>query len=216
MTASTAASKWTAKIIAGEIARQTFEKKCLVLVNNCNWTGFEADVLGVTNDLRLIDVEIKISRSDLKADAKKDKWWQRTFLGWGEGKEVYSEDGRLIRVVHPRLYDTEPLTHPRKVWKHYYALPAAIWKPELLDSLPSKASGVLLLSEPQVLGHAVGVTCVRRATPQRDAYVLSPAEVMAIARLANLRMWDAYRQAEIARRDANHWRVQATTIAEGV
>ena len=200
MTASTAASKWTAKIIAGEIARQTFEKKCLVLVDNCNWTGFEADVLGVTNDLRLIDVEIKISRSDLKADAKKDKWWHRTWLGHGPREEVRDSNGRLMMVRQPSIYDEKARQHPPKVWKHYYAMPKEIWKPELLEFLPSPASGVLLLREPSYPGGIVTVSCERRATPAKDAYRLKPEQVMDIARLANLRMWEAYRREEAVKR----------------
>lgn len=61
--------KWTEKTIARALAQQTFNRKYLVVVPNCNWTGYEADILAVTENLRLIDVEIKISRADLKADA---------------------------------------------------------------------------------------------------------------------------------------------------
>lgn len=172
------APKWSEYNIARAIALQTLERKCLVLVDNCNWTGYECDVLGVTTDLRIIDIEVKISRADLKADAKKDKWWHR--MTWGAPKD--------------------PVTHPRKVWKHYYALPKEIWKPELLDCLPSKASGVLLLDRggyPRPSGHAMRVECIRRATPNKDADRLTAENVIDIARLANLRMWEAY-----ARRDA--------------
>lgn len=170
---------WTESVIAGAISRQTLARKCVVLVDNCNWTGHECDVLAVTMNLRIIDVEVKISRADLKADAKKDKWWHR--IGWSSH---HGPDA-------PRL-------HPRKVWKHYYAMPKAIWKPELLDCLPSKASGVLLLQEPQYPDGIVTVMCERRATPATDAYRLKPEEVMDISRLANLRMWDAYRRLEAA------------------
>lgn len=139
--------KWTEGGIARAVALQTLARKCVVLVDRCNWTGYECDVLGVTTDLRIIDVEVKISRQDLKADAKKDKWWHRTFLGYGERKEIHNEAGRLIRVERPSLYDSKPLEHPRKVWKHYYCLPQEIWKPELLECLPSPASGVILMRE---------------------------------------------------------------------
>lgn len=71
-------------------------------------------------------------------------------------------------------------------------------KPELLDSLPSPASGVLLLRQQGSLATPVVVSCERRATPARDAYRLKPEEVMDIARLANLRMWDAYQRLEAA------------------
>lgn len=163
--------KWSEYKIARAIATQTLARKCVVLVDNCNWTGHECDVLGVTTDLRIIDIEVKISRSDLKADAKKEKWWHR-LCRWDE---IHGPD--------------QLRTHPPKVWKHYYALPCEIWNPALLECLPSKASGVLLLSEH---GGIIQVCCERRATPNKDAHRLTPQQAMDIARLANLRMWEAY------------------------
>ena len=167
---------WSEGKIARAIALQTLARKCVVLVDNCNWTGHECDVLAVTTDLRIIDVEVKISRADLKADAKKDKWWHR--LGWS-----------------PLHGPEAPRKHPPKVWKHYYAMPADIWKPELLDCLPSPASGVLLLREQRNSTTPLAVYVERRATPAKDAYRLKPEQVMDIARLANLRMWQAYADA---------------------
>lgn len=171
---------WTEHNIARAIAMQVLDRKCLVLVDNCNWTGHECDVLGLTMDLRIIDVEVKISRADLKADAKKDKWWNRV--------TAYGAHGA------PNLKQ-----HPRKVWKHYYALPKEIWKPELLEFLPSPASGVLLLSEQRSGGAPIAIRVERRATPAKDAYRLQPAEVMNLARLANLRMWESYKKLELAK-----------------
>jgi hypothetical protein len=192
---------WSEHTIARAISTQTLAKKCVVLVDNCNWTGYECDVLAVTTDLRIIDVEVKISRADLKADAKKDKWWHRSgsWRSWaGE-----TQPDPIARM------------HPPKVWKHYYALPKEIWKPELLDCLPSKASGVLLLREPRDWREpAVVVECIRRSTPAKDAYRLQPEQVMDIARLANLRMWDAYHREETARAEAQdyyHGRRQVLT-----
>lgn len=176
---------WDERVIATAISRQTLDRKCVVLVDNCSWTGYECDVLGVTTDLRIIDVEVKISRADLKADAKKDKWWQTYFRD--------PETGRHHSCP------PQPRTWPVKVWKHYYAMPADIWKPELLGALPSEASGVILMKRRGSGGIALA-SVERRATPCKDAYRLSPAEVMDIARLANLRMWSAYEQ--LARRAA--------------
>lgn len=73
---------WSEHAIARALVRQTFNRKYLVVVPNCNWTGHECDLLVVTENLRIIDVEIKISRADLKADAKKEKWWHREHLGY--------------------------------------------------------------------------------------------------------------------------------------
>lgn len=167
---------WSEHKIARAIALQTLARKCVVLVDNCNWTGHECDVLAVTADLRIIDVEVKISRADLKADAKKDKWWRRGGYFYQEGP--------------PR--PTMAREHPPKVWKHYYALPAEIWRPELVNSLPSPYSGILLLREQDSAVTPLAVHVERRATPAKDAYKLTPAQAVDIARLANLRMWEAY------------------------
>lgn len=194
---------WNEHLIARAISLQTFARKCVVLVDNCGWTGHECDVLGVTTDLRIIDVEVKISRSDLKADAKKDKWWHA--LAYAEAKAK----GRDVSKWNPWEH-REPVEHPRKVWKHYYALPKDIWNPELLGCLPSKASGVLLLSDRNGM---IDVSCARRATPNKDAYRLKPEQVVDIARLANLRMWDSYQKIDIARRDVDYWRGKAEAAA---
>jgi len=179
---------WTERSIARAIALQTLARKCVVLVDNCGWTGHECDVLAVTTDLRIIDVEVKISRSDLKADAAKDKWWHRYYDGTTEEVTLPS-----VRKYQCQVQQRTPLAHPRKVWKHYYALPAEIWKPELVECLPSTASGILLLREQRNSHTPIAVHVERRATPNRDATRLKPEQVMDIARLANLRMWEAYR-----------------------
>lgn len=182
---------WTEGIIARAVALQTLARKCVVLVDNCSWPGSECDVLAVTTDLRIIDVEVKISRADLKADARKDKWWHR--LSYAEAQ---------ARGVDFWQY-REPVQYPRRVWKHYYAMPLEIWKPELLASLPSSASGVLLLTDRH--GH-VEVRCERRATPNKNAERLQSTEVMDIARLANLRMWEAYHQRDTAKQASQETR----------
>ncbi|MFC7460774.1 hypothetical protein [Hydrogenophaga defluvii] len=184
---------WSEHAIARAISLQTLARKCVVLVDNCNWTGHECDVLAVTNDLRIIDVEVKISRADLKADAKKGKWWHEFVSG---SETVQTKWGGSYQRTR---YDKKPVVHPRKVWKHYYALPQEIWKPELLDCLPSKASGVLLLREQRNSHTPLAVHVERRAKPAIDAFRLKPEQVMDIARLANLRMWEAYRREEAAR-----------------
>lgn len=161
--------KWSEWRIARALARQTFESRHLVLVPNCNWPGNETDLLVVTCDLRIIDVEVKISRADLKADAKKDKW----FHSW---------DYRLDGERRAREW-------PSRCWKHYYCLPREIWEDALLAALPSPRSGVLLMHEH---GGKLAITCRRRATPNRDAKKISAEDAVDIARLASLRMWDAY------------------------
>ncbi len=182
---------WNEGTIARLVSTQTLAKKCLVLVDRCNWTGYECDVLAVTQDLRIIDVEVKVSRADLKADRRKDKWWRRGSWAWNE----------------PRPEPT-PRTWPPKVWKHYFAMPAAIWTDALFDALPSPASGVLLLDDA-----GLRVRCARRATPNKDATRLEPRQVLDIARLANLRMWDAYERVDQAEADARRCRLHAQGVA---
>lgn len=186
--------KWTEHGIARAIALQVLDRKCVVLVDNCNWTGHECDVLAVTRDLRIIDIEVKISRADLKADADKGKWWQ--YLTYDEARD------RGVDVTTWQPYESKVRTDwPRKVWKHYYALPRDIWKPELAECLPSKASGILLLSEQRNSTTPIAVHCERRATPCKAAAPITAADALDIARLANLRMWEAYRRRDAAIED---------------
>jgi hypothetical protein len=175
---------WSERMIARAISTQLLNRKCIVLVPNTKWTGYECDVLGVTMDLRIIDIEVKISRADLKIDAHKDKWWIR-YHGWG-------------------LHGPEQMRgFPPKVWKHYYAMPADIWKPELEKVLPSPNSGILLLQHSRNVPSGVAVNCVRRATPNRDCDRLSPEDALDIARLANLRMHEMAAELESLRRQQN-------------
>ncbi len=162
---------WSEGSIASEVQQNFLDRKCLVVVDRCSWTGNECDLLAVTNCLRIIDIEIKISRSDFKADAKKEKWWHRNLS---------------IPGVPPFL------EWPRRVWKHYFAMPEEIWDDSLLGFAPSEASGILLISRTNTGRFCM--VCKRRAKPRRDAYKLTPEDCVAIARLANLRMWDAYRR----------------------
>ncbi len=176
---------WSEGKIARAIALQTLAKKCVVLVDRCNWTGHECDVLAVTTDLRIIDVEVKVSRSDFKADARKDKWWHR----FGSQYAGVDENGRS-------KWNQPPAIHrqwPPKVWKHYVAMPRELWDDSLFEFMPSPASGLLLVSEQRNHHTPVAVNCFRRAQPNKDACRLKPESVMDIARLANLRMWEAYK-----------------------
>lgn len=177
--------KWSEHLIARALALQIFQRKHLVVVDNCNWTGHECDLLVVTNDLRIIDVEVKISRADFKADAKKDKWWHhQPWSSWG-GAERPSPVARQW---------------PPKVWKHYYALPKDIWKPELVEFI-NPNSGILLLREGRAISMPVIVDVERRVRANKDAEKISAAQAVDIARLASLRMWDAYQDVARMRDD---------------
>ena len=172
---------WSESGIASALVEQVFDRKYLMLVPNCRWTGHECDLLVVTNNLHIIDVEIKVSRSDLKADSKKDKW--RHIIDW----RLNSKSGR------PEPSKILARTHPPKVWKHYYCLPADIWTPSLLDALPSKSSGVIILVQRDGCGSIVA-SVQRRAIANKNADRITPQAAISLARLASLRMWSAYRK----------------------
>lgn len=162
---------WSENLIARAIARdQAVARRALLVVPRCHWTGHECDLLAVDREtLKLVDIEVKISRADLKADAKKDKWWS---YHWS-------------REPSPREW-------PPKVWRHYYALPAEVWRPELAASIPPR-SGVLLLERDQ---RGATVRVARRAVPNKQAKPISPSDAIDLARLCGLRMWDAIAKQE--------------------
>lgn len=161
--------EWSERQIATYLCRNVFER-ALVLVDRCAWTGAEADLLVVHRSMRLIDVEVKISRADFKADASKRKWWYGI-----------SRADRASGRKRAHLW-------PRRVWKHYFALPEDIWKDSLYESC-STSSGILLLTQHRgAIAHRV----LRKATPNPRATPVTAAQALDIARLASLRMWDAY------------------------
>lgn len=171
---------WSEGKVARILARNTF-KDSLCVLPNCTWTGEEIDLLVVPPCLRVVDVEIKISRADLRADAKKERWWRRPPF----------QDG-----------PPAPVAYPRHVWKSYFAFPVDVWRDAFLE-LVQPVSGVLVVHDGRgrhgLNGYAYGnVECVRRAKPNRFAEPLGPRQIREIARLASLRMWDAYRDLERA------------------
>lgn len=160
--------KWTEKKVGYAVMHQIMERAAVV-VPNCNYTGYEADLLVVTNDLRLVDVEIKVDRSDLKADLKKDKWWRGTY--------IQKEGGDTVGPFPP------------KIWKHYYVMPARVWDDSLYAAIPP-TSGVVLIKEYPHTKTKLLMEVKRRATPNRKAPKISAQEAFNVGRLCNLRMWD--------------------------
>lgn len=177
--------KWTEQNIAAALAlgSQAFSRKYLCVVPNCSWTGNECDLLVVTENLRIIDVEIKISRSDLRADAKKDKWRHGFDAELDGGYSNFSS------------YTPRKREWPTKVWKHYYAMPMDIWDDKLFDSMPTQNSGVILMLNQNGKVYPI---MKRMAKPCRDAEPISAANAIDIARLASLRMWNAKSKLEAA------------------
>jgi hypothetical protein len=179
VTATRNAAAISADDIAGCLARSTFKNE-LVVVDRCLYLGDECDLLVVDRSLYAVDVEVKVSRADLKADRRKSKW---------NNFPAYTQiDGKWTQPA------PVPREWPRSVWKHYYAMPAALWKPDLIEFC-GLTSGVLLVHPRAGLKPARWRTeCVRRAKPNRQAKKLTAEDAIAIARLASLRMWDAYAQ----------------------
>lgn len=177
--------KWSEREIARSLYLNVFNGKHLVAVPNCSWTGHECDLLVVRADLRIVDVEIKISRSDLKADAKKEKWLKRYRPEPGEPWRPWNEG------------PFEKLEHPEKVWKHYYALPQEIWTPSLAESI-SPASGILLIRDAKTRPM---LRVERQAKPNKDAGKISAEALCHIARLCTVRMWDSYNEVDVHRRE---------------
>jgi hypothetical protein len=177
--------KWTAREIARTLYIHAFKHKHLVVVPNCYFPGSECDILVVRTDLRMIDVEIKISRSDLKADAQKDKWFDH--WTW--------EDGCPWLPMEQRPAPTKR-SHPKRIWKHYYAMPAEIWTPELEEFI-QPASGVVLLKDHKTQPFAV---IHRQAKPSKDASKISMEELCDVARLSTVRMWESFGEVDQARR----------------
>lgn len=170
--------KWTAREIARALHLHVFNGRHLVVVPDCQWTGHECDLLVVRRDLRLVDVEIKISRSDLKADAAKDKWFDLSPWAWGQERTKTRRE------------------HPPKIWKHYYAFPVEMWKDELLEHI-QPASGILFIKDRDTRPL---LTVKRQARPNRDAKAISAEDVCDIARLSSDRMWKAYDEVDSHRR----------------
>lgn len=151
---------WTADRIARILQQNTF--KAHAVIPNCYWPGDECDLLVVDDQRRLLDVEIKISRADFKADAAKSKWWDR--VRWNRPD-----------VGGPREW-------PRRVARHYFAMPADIWKDDLVKSLPSQACGIILVGK-----HSAWVE--RRAKANPEPYVLTADDLHDLLRASMVRIW---------------------------
>lgn len=173
---------YTASRIAAVLARRKFDG-ALCVVDECGeLNGSRCDLLVVSRNLRAIDVEIKIDRADVRRDRKKDKWFS-------VGRER-DERGRLIQT---------PREWPRNVWKHYYVVAAPIWSDDLLEHCQPR-SGVVVIDLSGFTPKAFqarwsgGLTVKRRAQANPDNKPLDHDSVINIARLASVRMWDAYEE----------------------
>lgn len=175
--------RWSEKLIGAALSKM-FEGKFMMAIPTCGWTGHECDLLAVTRDMRIVDIEIKISRSDFRADAKKDKWYYTP-------NEASDITGISWQDYYLRKADRIRRPWPQKVWKHYYCMPKSIWAESMADQAGSDKSGIILLD---YVGGQVVASMIRAAKPDRKAEVLAAEHVIDLARHASLRMWDAYRK----------------------
>lgn len=180
---SVAGKQWNERSIGAAIFNQAFTRKHVVLLPNTYYTGYEADLLLVRRDLRLVEIEIKTSRADFKADQHKDKWWRY-------GPHVATGELHPIYKYPLTAASKERREWPLRVWKHYYALPKEIWTPELAAEVSPK-SGILLFHE---YGDPVRIAMHvhRQAKPRKEAKPIDASEAIEVARLCNARMWTAY------------------------
>ena len=170
--------KWTEQNIGYALSTKFLNNQHLITIPNCLFTGYECDLLCVTNQLRIIDFEIKISKSDFYADAKKGKWWECTFL-----------QNNLVDGKIEKAQEFKHREHPQKVWKHYYVMPKDIWDDSMFDRMGSESCGVLLLI---VDDHGeVNIEQIRKAKPAKDFTTLNDKQLFTIARLAGIRMWNS-------------------------
>lgn len=162
---------WNEAKIAHHLYHDVFDRKHAIVIPNSYFTGFETDLLVVRNDLRLMDIEIKSSRSDLKNDRHKDKW-----RGW----KTYT--------MSPE--DWPHVDWPNRIWKHYYCVPRAIWDDSLFERIKPQ-SGVLLMKDTGI------ITVKRQAKPNPEARVITMSECLSIARGCTVRMWKALLKDEV-------------------
>jgi hypothetical protein len=165
------ALKWTEARVARTIIHSKLFGRQLVIVPNTNWAGHESDLLAVDpRNLKLVEIEIKVSLADLRADADKEKWWTHSDI-------FATRDARVA-----------PREHLERIWKHYYAVPNALLGPafvKAVDRIP-RTSGILALSS-----GAQYARVLKRCVPNRKAEPITEKECVDLARLCGLRMWDA-------------------------
>lgn len=147
------------KQIALAITTRFFNNKHLIVVPNCGWTGHECDLLCVTNNLKLIDFEIKRTKADFIADAKKAKW-------------------------HGRLWPNKAWKHyyliPSSIYEDSFI--------ELMPS-PKCGILTFGLGRYSNGNEYVFVNCRKKADRNPTFTDLTSAQVLDVARLAGLRYW---------------------------
>lgn len=163
--------KWTEQRIARLISRDFYEDKHIVFIPNTTFAGYEADVLCLNKNLKLVEFEIKTSKSDFKADKKKSKW-----------TEWYWCDKEKKTL-------TKPANHPRGMWKHYYIVPQSICYDDMIEDMASDYSGILVINE---IEDKLSISCYKQAKPNKDAKTITQTDLFNLIRLVSLKMWNYY------------------------
>lgn len=139
----------------------------LLVVPNSNMFGWEADVLIITRALIAHEYEIKISRSDFFADAKKDK--HRHITMWRESKGSYRHSGSLGD------YDLDVMQPPNYFW---YIVPHDLVR---VDETPSFA-GLMYVS-------MNGIVVMKKA-PKLHGEHLTEQHLFQVCSAMNFRYWN--------------------------
>lgn len=168
--------------LAAALARGYFDD-CLCSLDNCQQTGFETDLLVVDKRMRVIDVEIKLSRADLKRDRDKSKW-----------RYEWKTNPKNGRPTLQRVQSETPADWPAGAWKHFVAAPAEIWNDKLFAHM-SPASGLLLIEDRTPEPAHWRVLLHRKAQPNKAVKPLAIDAMRQIARLQTFRLWAAYKAA---------------------
>ena len=157
------------RTIAQKIVNGFLNHRYLTVVPDCNFTGYESDLLAVTKQKRLIDFEIKQSVQDFKNERKKDKWRRLIpkTVKWGENIEL----------------EYEKKDFPDGIYMHYFVMPNEIFKPELLELMPSQKSGFLTVDDKTVY-------IKKYAEKNFYSQILSETDLIHISRLVGIRFWN--------------------------
>jgi len=175
--------KFSELTIAAALSRGFFDT-ALCSLDNCQSTGFETDLYVVDQRMRVIDVEIKLSRADLKRDRDKAKWRYE----WSTATRMNG------RPTLQRIQSAEPALWPAGVWKHYVAIPEEVWHDKLYAHM-SPASGLLLITDTTPDPRHWRVHTARKAKPNKAARPIGCEDLRKVARLQTFRLWESYKAA---------------------
>lgn len=150
------------KEIQQALVRHRYDVRRVLVMRNCCFTGFEADLLVIQPTGYVTEIEIKISVSDylneFKATTKKKK----------HARLQAAMDGDVNKKV------TWKARHPNLIKHFYYAFPEELWPKIAKKEMPEYA-GVLLVSRGRVkeLRKPKKLACVPATQEQQIAMLRS-------------------------------------------